>query len=85
MIYAKNFARNYEKNNTRKIRRLVDEMIIPSTKHIILKIVRLRNSSTLLTINVYLNGRKSLIKNILSSSYYLCDQWIRGPHGQAQS
>ena len=38
MIFAKNFARNYEKN-TWNIRRLVNETIIPSTQRIILKIV----------------------------------------------
>ena len=38
-IFAENFARNYEKNNTWNIRRLVDETIVPATQHIILKIV----------------------------------------------
>ena len=39
MIFAKNFARNYEKNNTWNIIRLVNETIVPSTQRIILKIV----------------------------------------------
>ena len=39
MIFAKNFARNYEKKNTWNIKPLVDEMIVPLTQHIILKIV----------------------------------------------
>ena len=39
MIFAKNFARNYEKKkNTWNIRRLVDESFIPATQRIILKI-----------------------------------------------
>ena len=36
MIFSKNFARNYEKNNTWNIRRLVDESVVPATQHIIL-------------------------------------------------
>ena len=33
MIFAKNFARNYEKkNNTWNIRRLVDESFVPATQ-----------------------------------------------------
>ena len=39
MIFAKDFARNYEKKNTLNIRRLVNEMIVPATQCIILKIV----------------------------------------------
>ena len=39
MIFAKIFARNSEKNNTWNIRRLVDELLVPPTQHIILKIV----------------------------------------------
>ena len=39
MIFAKDFARNYEKKNTWNIRRLVNEMIVPATQYIILKIV----------------------------------------------
>ena len=40
MIFAKIFARNYEKkNNTWNIRRLVDESFVPATQRIILKIV----------------------------------------------
>ena len=38
MIFAKNFVRNYEKENTWNIRRLVDESFIQSTQCIILKI-----------------------------------------------
>ena len=40
-IFAKNSARNHEKkkNNTWNIRSLVNETIVPSTQHIILKIV----------------------------------------------
>ena len=39
MIFAKSFARNYEKkNDTWNIRRLVNERIVPSTQRIILKI-----------------------------------------------
>ena len=30
MIFAKDFARNYEKNNTWNIRRLVDESFVPA-------------------------------------------------------
>ena len=39
MIFPKNFARNYEKDNTWNIRRLVDESFVPATQCIILKIV----------------------------------------------
>ena len=45
MIFAKNFARNYEKNNTWNIRQLVAETIVPS--RIILKIVRFLDSSAM--------------------------------------
>ena len=40
MIFAKNFARNYEKKIILgNIRHLVDESFIPATQHIVLKIV----------------------------------------------
>ena len=39
MIFAKNFARKFEKNSTWNIRHLVDELFVPATQHIILKIV----------------------------------------------
>ena len=40
MIFAKNFARNYEKiDNTWNIRDLVDESFVPANRFIILKIV----------------------------------------------
>ena len=39
MIFAKNFARNYEENNTWNIRHLVDESFVPLTQRTILKIV----------------------------------------------
>ena len=39
MIFAKNFARNYERNNTWNIRCLVDESFVPLTECIVLKIV----------------------------------------------
>ena len=42
MFFAKNFARNYEKNNAWNIRRLVDESFIPATQRIILKIVEFK-------------------------------------------
>ena len=32
MIFAKNFARNYEENNTWNIRHLVDESFVPATQ-----------------------------------------------------
>ena len=32
MIFAKNFARNHEKNNTCNIRCLVDDSFVPSSK-----------------------------------------------------
>ena len=38
-IFAKNFVRNYEKNDTWIIRGLVDKTVIPATQCIILKIV----------------------------------------------
>ena len=34
MVFAKNFARNFEKNNTWNIRRLIDETIGPFTQRI---------------------------------------------------
>ena len=39
MFFAKIFARNYKKDNTCNIRRLVDESFVPATQRIILKIV----------------------------------------------
>ena len=39
MIFAKNFARNYEKSNTWNIRGLVDESFFPSYQRITLQIV----------------------------------------------
>ena len=39
MIFAKNFARNYEKKNTWNIRRMVNESFGPATQRIILKII----------------------------------------------
>ena len=39
MTFAKNFARNYEKQNTWNIRRLVNEKILPSTQCTIQKMV----------------------------------------------
>ena len=36
MIFAKNFARNYEKNNTWNIRHFVDESFVPANQRIIL-------------------------------------------------
>ena len=38
-IFAKHFARNYEKNNSWNIRCLVNQTIVPSTQPMILKIV----------------------------------------------
>ena len=37
--FVKIFARNYEKNNTWNIKCLVNEVFVPATQHIILKIV----------------------------------------------
>ena len=35
-MFAKNFARNYEKNDTWNIRRLVDKSFVPANQRIIL-------------------------------------------------
>ena len=46
MIFAKNFVRNYEKNNNWTIRLLVNEAIVPSIKRFIFKIVGIRTAES---------------------------------------
>ena len=43
MIFAKNFARNYEKNNTWNIRRLVNESFVPANQQTSVSYCRLKN------------------------------------------
>ena len=65
MIFAKNFARNYEKN-TWNIRRLVDESFVPVNQRIILQIVGFQdcelggfcNNCTEIIVNSYYDGAK---------------------------
>ena len=59
MIFPKNFARNYEKDNTWNIRRLVDEsLVLQATQCIILKIVGFFN------LPVFCNVGREFIRNL---------------------
>ena len=43
MVFTKNFARFYEKNNTWNIRRLVDDLFVPSIQQTSVLYYRLTN------------------------------------------
>ena len=66
MIFAKNFARNYEKNNnTWNIRCLVDETFVPATQRIILKIVGFlycTGASTATTLRIFFKTKTLLLQ-----------------------
>ena len=65
MIFAKNFARNYEKKNTWNIRRLVVSPSEPATQRIILKIVGFQEMNLKIKHIIYRYVNQTDLMNLL--------------------
>ena len=78
MIFAKNFARNYLKNDIWKIRRLVDESFVPANQPTSVLYCRLSDinstseSTVLCTQTTIASGKAAWAGRQASYDYYKC-------------